>query len=50
MHPKKVSDVTPDDAERALCSIIAAIDELMFTVFGSRWPKANVGIVPSYTL
>ena len=50
MHPKKEAEITAQDAERAILAIVAALDELMWTVFGSRWPKANKGIVPSYAI
>lgn len=50
MHPKGKSEITVEDAERAILAIIAALDQLMLTVFGEKWPKANKGIVPSYSL
>jgi len=50
MHPKKKADITAKDAERAISAIVAALDELMVTVFGSKWPKANKGILPTYAI
>lgn len=50
MHPKKEAEIKSNDAERAILAIVAALDELMITVFGSKWPKANKGTVPSYAI
>jgi hypothetical protein len=47
MHPKTESAVDVADAERALQAIIAAIDDLMQTVFNKPWPKAKKGLTPS---
>ncbi|WP_283176139.1 hypothetical protein [Gemmobacter sp. 24YEA27] len=50
MHPKKEGMVKSRDAEQAVLAIIDALDDLMLTVFGTKWPKANKGIVPSFEI
>ncbi len=50
MHPKLGSEVKLSDARRALGAIAAAIDDLMRTVFGKPWPKAQKGLVPSMSI
>jgi hypothetical protein len=50
MHPKDKSEISAQDAERAIVAVIAALDDLMFTVFSRRWPKAMKGTVPSFTI
>ena len=50
MHPKIAGTIRRGDAERALLAVISAIDDLMLTVFGKPWPKAQKGLTPSITI
>ncbi|MFC3632027.1 hypothetical protein ACFOM8_21645 [Paracoccus angustae] len=50
MHPKEEARITAQDAEKSVSAIVDALDDLMLTVFGKRWPKANKGLVPSYAI
>lgn len=50
MHPKEASAIDVAQAERALEAVLLAIDDLLSTVFNSKWPKANKGLMPSFTI
>jgi hypothetical protein len=50
MHPKDGHEIQVADAQRALLSLISAINDLMKTVFKKPWPKAKRGLTPSTTI
>lgn len=50
MHPKKEFEMSIDDAERAVSSVLQVIDDLMVTVFKKNWPRANKGLQVVYSI